>query len=89
MDRTTGFTATSGSAPAHTGTQVCDNCGQPGALNADRHCPRCADLAREADAYGISVALDMLRTTVLGARAYASRRAIEQLVTDALDEYDN
>ena len=62
---------------------------EPGVLNADRHCPRCAELAHEADAYGTAVALDLLRTTVMGARAYATRREIEQLVEDALREYDD
>ena len=85
MDRTTGLSATG----AGTRVQVCDNCGQPGVLNADRHCPRCATLAHEADAYGTAVALDLLRTTVMGARAYATRQEIEQLVEDALREYDD
>jgi hypothetical protein len=70
-------------------TGLCDNCGELGILDADRHCSRCAALAHEADAYGKSVAIDLLRTTILGARAYASRREIEQAVERALDDYDD
>ena len=70
-------------------SQLCDNCGEPGVLDADRHCPRCADLAHEVDEYGTAVALDLLRTTILGARAYASRREIERTVARALDDYDD
>ena len=70
-------------------SQLCDNCGEPGILDADRHCARCADIAREADEYGKSVAIDLLRTTILGARAYASRREIEQAVERALNDYDD
>lgn len=70
-------------------TGLCDNCGEAGVLDADRHCVRCAELAHEADAYGTSVALDLLRTSVLGARAYASRREVEQAVKRALDDYDD
>ena len=70
-------------------SQVCDNCGQPSVLDADRHCPRCAEVAHEVDEYGTAVALDLLRTTIVGARAYASRREIEQAVARALDDYDD
>jgi hypothetical protein len=73
-----------------TGTsQLCDNCGEPGVLDANRHCARCAELAHEVDEYGTAVALDLLRTTILGARTYASRREIEQAVVRALDDYDD
>jgi hypothetical protein len=82
VDRTTGFRT-------RTSQQICDNCGEPGVLDDDRHCARCAELAHEADAYGTSVALDLLRTTILGARAYASRRQIEHAVRRALDDYDD
>jgi hypothetical protein len=81
VDRATGFRAGT--------SQLCDNCGAPGVLDADRHCARCAELAHEADAYGSAVALDLLRTTILGARAYASRREIERAVERALDDYDD
>ena len=69
-------------------SQLCDNCGEPGILDADRHCVRCAQLAHEADVFGTAVALDFLRATILGARAYASRREIELTVERALDDYD-
>jgi hypothetical protein len=69
--------------------QLCDNCGEPGRLDADRHCARCARLAHEADAFGTAVALDLLRTAILGARAYASRRDVERAVQRALDDYDD
>ena len=29
-------------------TGLCDNCGEAGVLDADRHCVRCAELAHEA-----------------------------------------
>jgi hypothetical protein len=70
-------------------SQLCDNCGEPGILDADRHCARCAAVAHEADAYGKAVAIDLLRATILGARAYASRREIERAVVRALDDYDD
>jgi hypothetical protein len=82
VDQTTGLRT-------DTSQRCCDNCGEPGVLDADRHCTRCAELAHEADAYGTAVALDLLRTTILGARAYASRRQVEQAVERALDDYDD
>jgi hypothetical protein len=81
VNRTTG--------PRAGSSQLCDNCGEPGVLDANRHCARCATIARETDEYGKSVAIDLLRTTILGARAYASRREIEQAVERALDDYDD
>jgi hypothetical protein len=85
VDRTT---AIGGRLHGPARVQACDNCGEPGVLDTDRHCPRCAKLAQEADAYGTAVALDLLRTAVMSARAYATRDEIAQAIDDALDEYE-
>jgi hypothetical protein len=88
VDRTTDLFAIGESGPAPSGVQVCDNCGEPGELNAERHCPVCAKVAHEADDYGTAVALDLLRTAVIGARTYATRHQIAETVDRALDDYD-
>jgi hypothetical protein len=67
----------------------CDNCGRPGVLNEDRHCPWCAQLAHEVNAYGTTVAIDLLRTAVVATRAYATRAQVARAVNQALDEYDS
>jgi RNA polymerase subunit RPABC4/transcription elongation factor Spt4 len=88
VDRTTDLSAIGESGLAPSGVQACDNCGEPGVLNADRHCPVCAKLAHEVDDYGTAVALDLLRTAVIAARTYATRHQIADTVDQALDDYD-